>query len=46
MTHFERLFAALYVSECWWSSWQTRRRLYYKTRALVVFDRVLNGEIE
>lgn len=50
MTHLERLFAALYLSEgwyCWFYEAQVPRgrRLYARTRAVVLFDRVLNGEI-
>lgn len=42
MTHFERLFGALYVSEVWSTSWLLNpRRIYFKARAVVVFDRVL-----
>lgn len=50
MTHLESLFAALYVSEGWYATYQNRaqgrsqqerrRALYCKARALVVFDRV------
>jgi len=44
MTHMERLLAALYVSEVWWASWLLRKKLHYKARAVVVFDRVLQHE--
>lgn len=45
MTHLERLFAALYVSEGWYDGWKTNgERLYWKARAIVVFDRVLCGD--
>jgi len=40
-----RLFAALYVSEGWYSAWLTRKnRPYYRARAVVLFDRVMAGE--
>lgn len=49
MTHLERLFAALYVSEGWYALSEARhclkrgmRPLYYQTRAVVLYDRVLN----
>ena len=42
MTHLERLYAALWVSEVWSLAWHERGRVHYKTRAVVVFDRVLN----
>mgnify|MGYP000988120434 CR=1 FL=1 len=45
MTHFERLFAALWVSEQWFVAAQykpPRQALHYRTRGIVVFDRVLN----
>ena len=47
MTHLERLFAALYVSEAWYSAWKLRptKRLYWKARAIVLYDRVLTGKI-
>lgn len=50
MTHLERLFAALYLSEgwyVWWSEQNTypdRLRNYERARAVVLFDRVLNIE--
>lgn len=42
MTHLERLYAALWVSEVWNLAWHERGRIHYKARAVVVFDRVLN----
>jgi len=47
MTHTERLFGALYISEGWYATWQnymTRSisRPELRARAVVVFDRVLN----
>lgn len=50
MTHLERLFTALYLSEGWyvWYSegyLSPNRRLHARTRAVVLFDRVLNGEV-
>jgi len=58
MTHLEKLFAALYVSEQWYTlfEWErpfiktplarvpAHRTLYYKTKAVVIFDRELNEE--
>ena len=45
MTHLERLFAALYVSDGWYEGWATYgKRLHYKARAVVLFDRVLCGD--
>ena len=42
MTHLERLYAALWVSEVWDVAWHENNRIHYKARAVVVFDRVLN----
>lgn len=42
MTHLERLYAALWVSEVWNIAWHERGRIHHKARAVVVFDRVLN----
>lgn len=42
MTHLERLYAALWVSEVWNLAWHEKHRIHYKARAVVVFDRVLN----
>lgn len=49
MTHLERLFAALYVSEGWYATWQNYmtqgiNKPHLRARALVVCDRILNGE--
>jgi hypothetical protein len=42
----ERLFAALYVSETWYSGWLFNpKRLHHKARAIVLYDRVLTGRI-
>jgi len=48
MMHEAIVFAALYVSEGWYTLWESRgmlkrgaRPLYYKARALVVYDRIL-----
>lgn len=47
MTYLERLFAALYVSEVWYSGWtRDTNRLHYKARAIVLYDRVLCGQVE
>jgi len=50
MTHLEKLFTALYLSEGWyvWYSegyMSQHTRLYARCRAVVLFDRVLNGEL-
>lgn len=51
MTHLERLFAALYISEKWYVHFVERtdmpagRRLYARCRGVVLFDRVLNDEV-
>ena len=42
MTHLERLFAALWISEVWNAAWHENHRIHHKARAVVVFDRVLN----
>lgn len=40
-----RFFAALYVSEGWYSAWLTRKdRPHYRARAVVIFDRIMAGE--
>lgn len=57
MTITERVAWALWVSETWYSAWHARefyiksgasktKMLYYKTRGIVVFDRVLNGRTQ
>jgi hypothetical protein len=43
--HLALLFAALYVSEGWYDNWTRTKKLHSKTRALVLFDRVLNQEM-
>ena len=47
MTDMARLFAALYVSEGWYDGWlqDPKRRLYWKARAVVLFDRVLCDDL-
>ena len=40
----ELFYAAMWVSEVWYTGWRTRGWVHYKTRGIVVFDRVLNGE--
>ena len=51
MTHLEKFFAALYISEGWYVLFSEQKnvqpgsRLYARTRAVVLFDRVLNGEL-
>lgn len=54
-TMLEHLFAALYMSENWYTAWlehkdsrlkrQRRLATYGRARAVVLFDRVLNGEL-
>ena len=34
MTHLERLYAALWVSEVWNLAWHERGRIHYKARAI------------
>ena len=43
MNHLAQFFAALWVSEGWYESWLRTGRIHNKTRAVVLFDRVLNG---
>lgn len=53
--HLGMLFAALYVSEGWfdsWSQWHDAKQphmrkmsMYGRARAVVLYDRVLNGEM-
>lgn len=51
-TFYEKLFAALYLSELPYSvfdmrhTYPTRRAIYYKTRALVMFDRIMDGKVK
>ena len=40
----ELFYPAMWVSEVWYTGWRTRGWVHYKTRGIVVFDRVLNGE--
>jgi len=51
MTHLERLFAALYVSDVWYSIFtdptrSPRDKLYGRTRGIIMFDRVMSGELD
>lgn len=57
MSQSERTAWALWLSDTWYSAWNARdimRRLgttksqllFYKTRGIVVFDRVLTGRID
>lgn len=45
------LFAGLYLSESWYEHWASKQGLgsksplYCKTRAIVLFDRVITGKI-
>lgn len=46
MTHMERFFSALYVSEGWYDSWlRNPKRIHRKARAMVLFDRVLCDDL-
>lgn len=40
-----RFFAAMWLSEGWYEAWRMRGRLHYKARGIVLFDRVLCGEM-
>lgn len=40
------LFAALWVSEIWFDAWRVHGRIHSRARGIVVFDRVLNGEMD
>lgn len=42
----ELFYAAMWVSEVWYTGWRSRGWVHYKARGIVVFDRVLNGELE
>ena len=52
MTYLERLFAALYISEAWYSLFASTvdcrpcDKIYGRTRSVVVFDRVMAGEYD
>ena len=41
-----RFFAALWLSEAWYLDWIRTRRLHRRARAVVLYDRVLCGEME
>jgi hypothetical protein len=43
MTNLAQIFAAMWVSEAWYESWLLTGRIHRRTRAVVVFDRVLTG---
>lgn len=45
MNHLAWLFAALYVSEGWYDNWMLRGKIHSKARAMVLYDRALNGAI-
>ena len=51
MTHLELFFAALYLSDGWYSWFAERKdmpqrnRIYGRARAVVLFDRVITGRI-
>lgn len=40
-----RFFAALYVTEAWYARWNVTGSLHAKTRAVVLFDRIISGQI-
>jgi hypothetical protein len=45
LLHLATWLHAMYQSEGWYVLWEmspTRRRIYYKARSVVVFDRCLN----
>lgn len=44
MNHLAQFFAALYVSEGWYEGWIRTGRIHRRARAVVLFDRVLNGQ--
>jgi hypothetical protein len=51
MTHLERFFAALYISEVWYSLYTSkmhsaRDKIYGRTRGVVMFDRVMSNEYD
>jgi len=41
MTYIEKLFAALYVSEVWHNNYRKTGSIYAKTRAMVIYDRIM-----
>jgi len=45
MTYFEKLFAALYVSEIWHSRYRKTGDIYSKTRAMVLYDRIMTDRL-
>ena len=40
------LFAGLYVSEGWYELYRNTGSVYARTRAVVLFDRVINNQID
>lgn len=41
-------FAALYLSEVWYSVWESgkgNKKCHAKARAMVLFDRAINGKV-
>ena len=46
MGDMARFFAALYISEGWYDGWLRHpRRIHWKARAVVLFDRVLCDDL-
>ena len=44
LVHLALFFAALCVGEGWYDKYALRGSLHARTRAVVLFDRVINGE--
>lgn len=44
--HMALLFSALYVSEGWYDKYKRVDSVHAKARAMVLFDRVLNQELD
>lgn len=38
-----RFFVALYASEPWHSHWRSNGSIYAKTKAIIMFDRIMTG---
>lgn len=46
MTHLEQYYAAMWVSDFWYTAWiLDNKKLHYKARAIVTADRVLNMDM-
>ena len=44
-TYYAWFFAAMYLSEGWYDMYARTGSIHARTRALVLFDRVMAGEI-